>query len=150
MRTKSKANKLKKLDAAYLAGIIDGEGSIMLWRRKKTKSFTVVVVVGNTHFGLIHHIKTITGTGYKQKVIYKFGNRKPQLHWRISNVDAVDILNQIMQYMVVKFKQAKYAVFAYEKYLRNGCFRLKGRDLQNVIMLAGEIKKLNKKGSHVI
>ena len=58
-----KVNKLSPTEAAYLAGIIDGEGTITLSRRNRNKHRTLVVTVSNTEMSILQYIHSITGVG---------------------------------------------------------------------------------------
>lgn len=58
------ARELSETEAAYLAGLIDGEGSIVAAKKRKSDGrITWRLQVVNTHLGVIEWVKTVTGTG---------------------------------------------------------------------------------------
>jgi hypothetical protein len=52
---------LSPLDAGYLAGLIDGEGTITLSRRNLNKQRGLVVTISNTEISILTHVQKITG-----------------------------------------------------------------------------------------
>ena len=58
-----KAKSLSKAEASYLAGIVDGEGTITLTRRNIYKNRYLVLTVSNNELSLLKYIERITGVG---------------------------------------------------------------------------------------
>ena len=90
---------------AYAAGIVDGEGCIMI--TKVGVSYAPLVTVSNTNFELMEELhKTYGGK------IYKISKPKNKLHWkdswqwRIHWSYAVDFLKEIYPFLIIKKKQA--------------------------------------------
>ena len=54
---------LSPLDAGYLAGIIDGEGTITLTQRNQNKQRGLVVTVSSTEMSILKYVQKITGVG---------------------------------------------------------------------------------------
>ena len=73
---------MKEIDLAYIAGIIDGEGSIMLMKTHSTDKFkSPKVSVTSTSFELIDFLQSkFPGTISNQKV-YK-SHHKPSKIWK--------------------------------------------------------------------
>jgi hypothetical protein len=102
--------------AAYLAGLIDGDGCIVVTRRDRRKtrgdrargiSYAVFVKVGG-ETGHIRHIKSLWGVGY----IY-IRKRKGQRHlaeWTIEGNKAKTLLTKIRPYLILKYPQAINAI----------------------------------------
>ena len=116
-----KINNLTDTDAAYLAGIIDGEGSINLSRVHKnspdhTTTYFIRLRVTNTHRGLLDWIVLKVGYGSvgKMKNYDSKYNRKQAYQWNLSNQRVVDVLRQVYPYLKVKRLQAEVA-FEYQK-----------------------------------
>lgn len=104
---------MEKEIAAYLAGIVDGEGSICIVERpakpqcgEVTPTFLDFVKIGNTDYRLLAWISEKTGLG----TIYTETRRKPnsrQMHaWHVSSKQCVKFLERVHPYLVIKKEQA--------------------------------------------
>lgn len=108
-------SRLKVSDAAYLAGIIDGEGSIVMSFRNPRQAsrevntqITIQVVVSMTHEETIRHLARITDT--ENNVYFckpQNENNRDQWAWRPGIAQAYDILLQCEPYMVTKKRNAQ-------------------------------------------
>jgi len=143
---KSKCSELTSSNAAYIAGVIDGEGCIMLQKRKEGTKYSPILTVSNTYFPLIEFLKKTTGVGGTLRILLKEENRKPQLRWTITGRDTIALLKQTIRYMRVKHVQAKCVIEAYEKYLARGGFYLTKSDCEKLNRLVKRIKKSNQRG----
>ena len=86
-------------EAAYVAGIIDGEGCLQLRQR------SVRITVGNTSPELIDWLHRFGGfvTGYANPA-----GRKPSLVWSVSNRwDCIAVLEATIPYLVIKKARAE-------------------------------------------
>ncbi|MGH8618677.1 MAG: LAGLIDADG family homing endonuclease, partial [Burkholderiales bacterium] len=63
MASYRKAAVLSPTDAAYLAGLIDGEGTIGLTRRHRNDQRQVVVSISNTERPLLEWVLLTVGAG---------------------------------------------------------------------------------------
>ena len=103
-------------EAAWLAGIIDGEGSIFIMRqarkdRERTVNFILRVTVESTDAIMAPTCKEITGEG--EKIRQNSDNRpncSDRLKWQVNGKKAVRILKAILPYMMVKKDQAEAAI----------------------------------------
>ena len=94
-----KTKKLAPTEAAYLAGLIDGEGTITLSRRNRNKYRALVVTVSNTELGILKYVQTITGVGkITNKRIVK-PIHTPSFTYQVANRQALDILGQIAEHL---------------------------------------------------
>ena len=94
-----KAKKLAPTDAAYLAGLIDGEGTITLSRRNRNKYRALVVTVSNTELDILKYAQAITGVGkITNKRIVK-PIHTPSFTYQVANRQALDILEQIAEHL---------------------------------------------------
>src|SRR6187551_2193591 len=99
------ANLLAPAQAAYLAGIIDGEGYIGFDKNKQGKStrYNLRLAVKTTSQALAHYLADITGLGASiQDRNDKRGDRQKCYEWRIFGHQALGVLRQIRGYLVVK------------------------------------------------
>lgn len=102
---------MKKTDLAYIAGIIDGEGSIMITKTIQDKYLWYVlrVSVGSTNEWLPCFLKIAYG-GY----IYKKRDKRPQnsqcWEWDLQSRQALVFLQDILPYLHLKKPQAELAI----------------------------------------
>lgn len=108
---------LTSQEAAYIAGIIDGEGCIQFTKyankaRYRTCKYTIQVSVTNTNPDLIDWLESRLG-GYRYEVKRKYGARKRSVnkYWHLtwSTLHAANILSMISPYLVCKLEQAQIA-----------------------------------------
>lgn len=103
------AKGLGAMDAAYLAGIIDGEGSIILHLRDG-KSVAMYLSVTNSSRAMLEWIKDKTGVGSICDQKQEGERNKATWFWRCSGDAAVSVIQQIRQCLVVKAVQADLAL----------------------------------------
>lgn len=91
---------------AYFAGIVDGEGCLRIEKNSKRACFSPMITVVNTNPILIDKLHFFFG-GYVGS--YQYGNSRWKLSyvWRITGSNAIDLLSQLMPYLVVKKAQAE-------------------------------------------
>lgn len=107
-RTGSRAKDLTVAQAAYLAGIIDGEGSIMLYRREKGAAMRVTVA--NTNRALLDWCATVCGVGNIVMTERSNPKHKPSGMWHVNSQAAASLLEQTRPYLVIKGEQADVAI----------------------------------------
>ncbi len=109
---------LTKTEKAYIAGIIDGEGSIGIYkhrRPKSTKGYTYEnsLIVVNTNTILMNYLKEKLGGSIRER-------KKPKLNWKLSYSWQVycnscySILKQILPYLQIKKKRTELSIEFYE------------------------------------
>ena len=138
---------MKKVDIAYVAGIVDGEGCIGLNINKigERGSYRIKISVSNTNEWLCQWLYLSFGGCVSKS--QKAGNRKLQWQWFISGNKALSCLNTIYPYLHIKRAQAEIAI----KYQSNRCHKRGRRQSvreDNVLAEAQYIlmASLNKKG----
>ena len=99
---------LSDTEAAYLAGIIDGEGTVCLNRSYAAQfpTFQPLVAVTSTDIELLTWIKErAKGTIIKQK---RYVDHHTQAHiWRLKSDGALALLARTMPFMVIERKKVK-------------------------------------------
>ena len=96
--------------AAYIAGIIDGEGSVMLVTRNGPNSGAYLrVSISNTHRGVLDWVTEKTGIG---KIVVvdneKYGrSRKTGYQWKTHGDAAESLLTQLKEYLIIKLPQCE-------------------------------------------
>ena len=99
---------------AYLAGIVDGEGTVTLSRNHRNEMPCPVVSVSNTSLPLLKWIQKRAGG-----IITSKNTRKPHhavsYVWRLRHDKAIWILNEVKKYLIVKRKHADLITQEYKK-----------------------------------
>lgn len=117
-----KVNLLSKEEAAYIAGIIDGEGTITLTRRNNNKSRTLVVSISNCELILLKYLIRLTGVGRIVSKTLRETNHSQAygLYW--SNRQALEIVRMTSPFL--RTYKRKRAILVLKDYLmltpRNG------------------------------
>jgi hypothetical protein len=94
-----KVNPLSDIDAAYIAGLIDGEGTVSLLRKHKKDNRQVVVSISNTDRPLINYLLEAIGAGKATgKRTYSDGHT-PSFTYAITNRHALDLLRQVAPHL---------------------------------------------------
>ena len=104
---------LSPVDAAYLAGIIDGEGSIILYRREKAASLRLSVC--NTNEDLVRWCQEKTAVGNITTNQFTNGRWKDRSQWLTNSRSAQSIIVQIRPHLIVKPAQADLALEYWER-----------------------------------
>ena len=95
----------------YMAAIIDGEGSIVIYPNSSSKgTYNSEVVVPNTSLKLMEWL--VGNFGGRYSVLYPKDshgyNRKPLYRWRISGKkNRENLILGVLPYLVIKLEQAK-------------------------------------------
>lgn len=99
---------MKETEAAWLAGLIDGEGAIWCRWPKRTN---VVVEVKMTHLATLQKVQELFPGRLVLGQLTKNGLSKlPQYRWSIDTIGAARLLSEIEPYMVTKKAAAQAAI----------------------------------------
>ena len=112
-----------KITLDYVAGIIDGEGTITLSRMRKTDQWrTPVVSVSSTTIEILDAMVAVFGGHICKHKVYK-DHHLPSFSWRVEGRKAVDLCTQLKDSLLVPSKRKRASLIA-TKYLtctpRNG------------------------------
>lgn len=104
---------LHPTDAAYIAGIIDGEGSIMVLPKRGT--CIIKVSVSNTYQPLVDWLQEVTGVG--SVVVQRRASERHSecRYWQCYSDAAGSILKQILPHLRIKRAQAELALSVQER-----------------------------------
>jgi len=92
-------HKLSHEEAAYIAGIIDGEGTISLSRRHRADNRQFVVSISSIEPQLLEYIRRTIGAGrITNKRTYRT-NHTPSVTYVINNRQALALLEQVTPYL---------------------------------------------------
>ena len=131
---------MSEAESAWLAGIIDGEGTIGIWSNGKSSRRTNYVAhlqVGNTNTQMLLRIVEFTGCGTINSGKARRENHKQLYKWRVNPMQIRGILPQIEPYLVIKRFQAQLVI----EYLR---MQKDGRGIEGEFKLAYAEKIINK------
>ena len=136
----ARANTLILTDAAYLAGFVDGEGSIMLTPRRD--KVALKFSVSNTNKAILDWIAIVTGVGAVQQHRKASDTNKTCFQYQANSEAAESIIEQLLPYLIVKKEQAKLALETQER-LRNPTLNADRTWQQEYI---AQMKTMNQRG----
>ncbi|UCZ52613.1 LAGLIDADG family homing endonuclease [Bacillus shivajii] len=115
---------MKELEAAYLAGIIDGEGSITLTRNHTGERRRPLISIASTDIELLEYIKSIAGGSISSKKNDSPNSHKDSYTLTIKKkAEVFALLISINPYLRISSKKqrAEFILNNYEKVtVRNG------------------------------
>lgn len=112
-------------EAAYLAGLIDGEGGIGIYDRRPTRPAssrpTIILSVAGTCTAMHKWVVNVTAVGTTSLAGPEPGSVSSQgiranrqcYSWRVTSTAAYEILRQIAPYMIEKRVRAERALACY-------------------------------------
>lgn len=148
---------MKRVDAAYLAGILDGEGCISLQRYKqagrdgegkrgaKSFGYSLTVSVEINSEAVVLWLIDLFGGNYSTR--HRSGNRKRQYKWSVYGKACKPILEIALPYMKVKNAQAEIALDFIETI---GVYGSVVADdvIEQRNLLVGEMREWNQRGAY--
>lgn len=108
---------MRETDLAYLAGIIDGEGTISASIGKTSNGLNKYLCVFNTNFALISWIMSRFGGTLHSRTRSDKWKTEHQIKW--SPKDACIILELVLPYLVIKKEQAEILLILHKEPLTN-------------------------------
>jgi hypothetical protein len=144
---------LSEVDRAYLAGIIDGEGSIMLIHvpkrmDRKWEHWNLVISLTNTDKRLIDWLEERLG-GHVRYVKSVNPKWRDTYHWKVCSAKAVPILHEVLPYLKLKGEQAEIALEFLKTYKLVGRRGHPPETIETRRALAIEMRRLNNRGKEV-
>lgn len=88
---------------AYMAGILDGEGSVLLNKINKSRFRTPVVSISNNDKNIIKLFYNNYGGSIIKKKKYK-EKHEQSYEWRVTYYKAINVLKDLLPYMLHKEK----------------------------------------------
>ena len=111
-------------EKAYIAGIVDGEGSIMLTRFHKNQYHSPCISISSTDLELLEWVKNTVRAGkINTKKNYNEKKHKNSYTYTIIYDEAIQLLEDIEPYLVIEKKKvrAKLIISKYKEVtIRNG------------------------------
>src|ERR1700733_8760618 len=114
--------KLRESEAAYIAGIIDGEGTITLTRTHRGENRRPIVSVSSTERALLQYLRLVIGAGRTTNKRRSRTHHSASFAYVISSRNALALLSQISQYLhTYKLRRANLLLREYLRVTpRNG------------------------------
>lgn len=134
------AATLSPEDAAYLAGIIDGEGSIILG--KSRLAINLHVSVTNTSRALLEWVEKTTAVGAICDQRAETAVSRRTYFWRCNADAALSLLRQLLPRLVVKRAQAELAI-SFQERLRDPALKA---DRSWQLELMTSMRSMNRRG----
>ena len=130
---------------AYLAGLIDGEGSVTLSRTHKNEMPSPQLTITNTNLSLLEWVRRVSGCG---KIIHRSRrrpNHKLVYMWCVGKTDkCLDALQTVWPYLRIKRRQARLLLTRYKAMTpRNGKYT--AVVLRKKLQLVADIRALNRR-----
>jgi len=99
MNTYKKIQSLSKTDAAYIAGLIDGEGTVTLTRKHKNENRQLCVSISSTEIELLEFVLAATGVGKITNKQASKSHHAQSYAYAVYNRQALSLLEQILPYL---------------------------------------------------
>lgn len=119
-------------DAAYLAGLIDGEGTVTLARKHRNENRRISVSMCNTEIALVLAARRISGVGIISRKRRSSVKHAQAYVWAVWGRQALEILRQIQPWM--RSYKAERAALALSEYValtpRNGKYTARQREMR--------------------
>lgn len=145
---------MTETEAAYLAGLIDGDGCIHAVRQKKSNpshsdGFRLMLSVWNTNEAIIDYLHGLLG-GQRGSQDRGVAAHRPSHYWQISTNGVREVLPQLIPYMRIKRERAELALELASHLGQNGRWEPPTPEVKELRMrLYEELKALNQRGRPV-
>jgi len=111
-----KVKTLDLADAAYIAGLIDGEGTVTMTRRNRYKNRGLVVSISNNEVQILKYVQGSIGASKITGKRITSERHAPSYTYCITNRQALSLLEQISPFL--KSLKSVRASLALKEYLR--------------------------------
>ncbi|MDU1312807.1 MAG: LAGLIDADG family homing endonuclease [Clostridium septicum] len=99
---------MNEIEKSYIAGIIDGEGSIMLEKIHKNNYPSPVISVTSTTIELLEYLKATIGFGkITKKTNYNIEKHKNCYTFVVNYNNAINLLKDVYPYLIIKSKKLR-------------------------------------------
>jgi hypothetical protein len=108
--------RLSDSHAAYIAGLVDGEGTITLTRRHRNENRQICLAISSTERNMLEFVRTATGIGKITSKKTTQDHHNTGYTYYISNRQALGLIEQIYPYLMSYKKQR--AALVLKNYIR--------------------------------
>jgi hypothetical protein len=99
MSTSPDPLSINQIDAAYIAGIVDGEGTITLTRKHRNEHRQLAVTISSTERCLLEFVRATCGVGKITNKRVSKSNHAPSFTFSVYNRQALILLEHISPYL---------------------------------------------------
>jgi len=92
-------HSLATTEAAYIAGLVDGEGTVTLSRKHRSENRQLAVTISNTEIRLLEYVLRTIGAGKITGKRTVSERHTPSFSYAIYNQQALRLLEQISPYL---------------------------------------------------
>lgn len=92
-------NHLSRSEAAYIAGIIDGEGTVTLTRTHRGENRRPIVSISSTELTLLLYVRRVVGAGRITNKARARAHHSPSFAYCVSSRQALALLRQVSRYL---------------------------------------------------
>lgn len=99
-------------DAAWLAGLFDGEGSIVFVHKDRATP-SCRITITSTCYPLLERVKEVAGVGQiivQRRAGHVRPNHLASWHWQTYSANAINLLEQMLPWLIVKREKALLAI----------------------------------------
>ena len=134
---------MDEVEKAYIAGIIDGEGTVTLMKHHKNETPIPFVGIANNNYELLKWIKVLAGGNICAKK-KRLPHHNDSYALNIRHDRALRFLNEIKKYLIIKKPQAELITKEY-KSVTHRAGRYTPELLAKKYKLVAKIRKLNQR-----
>lgn len=136
-------------ERAYLAGIVDGEGTITLTRTHRNRTASPQLSISSTCFDLLDYVRCVTGCGHVTSKKKSLPHHRQSWHWQIHSAgNVLRILRDIRPFLRIKAAQADL-ILSHYKDLTPGNGRYSPELLEKKTRLVEIVQRLNREQIYV-
>lgn len=133
MATYKSTKKLSPTQAAYIAGLIDGEGTITLQRRHANENRRLAITISSTEVQLLEFVRNATGVGtITTKKTYQ-SHHASSFTYGVYSRQALALLSQVHKHLLTYKKTRSELILS--KYVeltpRNGKYTTQQREARD-------------------
>jgi len=143
----SNVRQLSEFWRGYIAGIIDGEGTITISKFTKSQHGMLhpKISIGNTNLNCLKKIEEVIGSGHTTLHERRGRPWKDCWEWKTSSVtDVKTLLTQLKDAFFIKREQASLVLKFCELYVSRPCYS--SEPTSEMIQLYEGVKELNRRG----
>lgn len=146
--TGRKSKALTIAEAAYIAGLIDGEGWIGLMSRRATDRparFIPAMAININSGEVLEWLVEVTGLGNVLRVKSHKSNHEHSYRWMITSSSAASLLRQIRPYLIIKQHSADVVIKLDAELVKNPA---RAHDLDWILKVKYVLHEANAKGAN--
>jgi hypothetical protein len=140
-------DELSESEKGYVAGFLDGEGSICIYKHK-TIHYCLSIAFYNSHKGVIDWIEGKLGyKSFKRTTDNRLNDRHNKNNYVVyirKNSDSLDFLKKCLPYLIIKKDQAKNAILFLESVLNREDYKYTEKLINTLEKYSVINKNLNK------